>query len=170
MKVHFHFSFGILVPQSGGILCRHKIHLAWSSMWYFHSQWHLHATNNLLKIGISVITGDVVIDDLKCHAICLWWFSALSEVHSQHSHLPENFQVFHVFFYWKDLWRGWLNFFSRIWHLPTFPKVRDGPMHQWFLSTPQTHLGPHIHAEIKQTTDFLIYENVYVTWFNFVAM
>ncbi len=39
MKVHFAFHLEIKVPESGGRLERHRIHVAWSPVWSFHSQW-----------------------------------------------------------------------------------------------------------------------------------
>ncbi len=39
MKVHFAFHLEIKVPESGGRLERYRIHVAWSPMWRFHSQW-----------------------------------------------------------------------------------------------------------------------------------
>ncbi len=38
MKVNFAFNLEIKVPESGGRL-RHRIHVAWSPVWSFHSQW-----------------------------------------------------------------------------------------------------------------------------------
>ncbi len=35
-----------------------------------------------------------VSDDLGCHVICWCWSTVFSEVHSQHSHLPENLEHF----------------------------------------------------------------------------
>ncbi len=35
MKVNFHFK----VPESGGRVERHRIHVAWRPVWSFHSQW-----------------------------------------------------------------------------------------------------------------------------------
>ncbi len=35
----FCISFGNKVPESGGRVERHRIHVAWSSVWSFHSQW-----------------------------------------------------------------------------------------------------------------------------------
>ncbi len=37
MKVNF--KFGNKVPESGGRVERHRIHVAWSPVWSFHSQW-----------------------------------------------------------------------------------------------------------------------------------
>ncbi len=39
MKVQFAFHLEIKVPESGGRLERHRIHVAWSPVWSFHSQW-----------------------------------------------------------------------------------------------------------------------------------
>ncbi len=39
MKVHFAFHLEIKVPESGGKVERHRIHVAWSPVWSFHSQW-----------------------------------------------------------------------------------------------------------------------------------
>ncbi len=39
MKVHFVFHLEIKVPESGGRLERHRIHVAWSPVWSFWSQW-----------------------------------------------------------------------------------------------------------------------------------
>ncbi len=39
IKVHFAFHLEIKVPESGGRVDRHRIHVAWSPVWSFHSQW-----------------------------------------------------------------------------------------------------------------------------------
>ncbi len=39
MKVHFAFHLEIKVPESGGRVERNRIHVAWSPVWSFHSQW-----------------------------------------------------------------------------------------------------------------------------------
>ncbi len=39
MKVNFAFNLEIRVPESGGRVERHRIHVAWSPVWSFHSQW-----------------------------------------------------------------------------------------------------------------------------------
>ncbi len=38
-KVNFAFNLEIKVPESGGRVERHRIHVAWSPVWSFHSQW-----------------------------------------------------------------------------------------------------------------------------------
>ncbi len=37
--VNFAFHLEIKVPESGGRVERHRIHVAWSPVWSFHSQW-----------------------------------------------------------------------------------------------------------------------------------
>ncbi len=39
MKVNFAFHLEIKVSESGGRVERHRIHVAWSPVWSFHSQW-----------------------------------------------------------------------------------------------------------------------------------
>ncbi len=39
MKVNFAFNLEIKVPESGGRVERHRIHVAWSPVWSFHSRW-----------------------------------------------------------------------------------------------------------------------------------
>ncbi len=39
MKVNVAFNLEIKVPESGGRVERHGIHVAWSPVWSFHSQW-----------------------------------------------------------------------------------------------------------------------------------
>ncbi len=39
MKVNVAFRLEIKVPESGGRVERHRIHVAWSPVWSFHSQW-----------------------------------------------------------------------------------------------------------------------------------
>ncbi len=39
MKVNFAFHLETRVPESGGRVERHRIHVAWSPVWSFHSQW-----------------------------------------------------------------------------------------------------------------------------------
>ncbi len=39
MKVNVAFLLEIKVPESGGRVERHRIHVAWSPVWSFHSQW-----------------------------------------------------------------------------------------------------------------------------------
>ncbi len=87
MKVNFAFHLEIKVPESGGRVERHRIHVAWSPVWSFHSQWWF---------GL--------------HVICWCWSTVFSEVHSQRSHLPGNFRALHASFCWQALWRCWFHF------------------------------------------------------------
>ncbi len=47
-KVHFAFHLEIKVPESGGRVERHRIHVAWSPVWSFHSQWWFRLQCHLL--------------------------------------------------------------------------------------------------------------------------
>ncbi len=48
MKVHYAFNLEIKVPESGGRVERHRIHVAWSPLWSFHSQWWFGLPRHLL--------------------------------------------------------------------------------------------------------------------------
>ncbi len=80
MKVHFAFHLEIKVPESGGRVERHRIHVC----------------------EVSTVS-----DDLGCHVICRCWSN---EVHSQRSNLPGNFRALHASFCWQALWRCWFHF------------------------------------------------------------
>ncbi len=100
MKVNFAFNLEIKVPESGGRVERHRIHVAWSPVWSFHSQWWF---------------------GLPCHLLvlvhCVFW------VHSQRSHLPGNFRALPCFLLLTSFMEMLISFSSRTWHLPTLPKV-----------------------------------------------
>ncbi len=100
MKVNFAFHLEIKVPESGGRVERHRIHVAWSPVWSFHSQWWF---------------------GLSCHLLvlvhCVFW------VHSQRSHLPGNFRALPCFLLLTSFMEMLISFSSRTWHLPTLPKV-----------------------------------------------
>ncbi len=87
MKVYFAFHLEIKVPESGGRVERHRIHV--------------------LEVQCEVFT---VSDDLGCHVICWCWFTVFSEVHSQHSYLPGHYRALHASFCWQALWRCWFHF------------------------------------------------------------
>ncbi len=87
MKVNFAFHLEIKLPESGGRVERHRIHVAWSPVWI-----------------------STVCDDLGCHVICWCWSTVFSEVHSQRSQLPGNFRALHASFCWQALWRCWFHF------------------------------------------------------------
>ncbi len=50
MKVNFAFNLEIKVPESGGSVERHRIHVAWSLVWSFHSQWWFELPCHLLVL------------------------------------------------------------------------------------------------------------------------
>ncbi len=50
MKVNFAFHLEIKVPESGGRVERHRIHVAWSPVWSFHSQWWFRLPCHLLVL------------------------------------------------------------------------------------------------------------------------
>ncbi len=50
MKVNFAFNLEIKVPESGGRVERHRIHVAWSPVWSFHSQWWFGLPCHLLML------------------------------------------------------------------------------------------------------------------------
>ncbi len=54
IKVHFAFHLEIKVPESGGRAERHRIHVAWSPVWSFHSQWWFGVQCHLLVLVHSV--------------------------------------------------------------------------------------------------------------------
>ncbi len=87
IKVNLAFSLEIKVPESGGRVERHRIHVAWSPVWSFHSQWWFGLPCPLL--GCSTV---------------------FSEVHSQRSHLLGHFRALHASFCWQALWRCWFHF------------------------------------------------------------
>ncbi len=58
---------------------RHRIHVAWSPVWSFHSQWWFGLPCHLLVL---------------VHTLCFL-------KSSQRSHLPENFRAFHASFCWQ---------------------------------------------------------------------
>ncbi len=87
MKVHFSFNLEIKVPESGGRVERHRIHVAWSPVWSFHSQWWF---------------------GLPCHLLVLVHYVFWSPQSMQH--LPGDFRALHASFCWQALWRCWFHF------------------------------------------------------------
>ncbi len=55
MKVHFVFHLEIKVPESGGREERHRILVAWSPVWSFHSQWWFGLPLSFLKSTVNVV-------------------------------------------------------------------------------------------------------------------
>ncbi len=96
MKVNFAFNLEIKVPESGGRVERHRIHVAWSPVWSFHSQWWF---------------------GLPCHLLVLVHCVFLSPQSTQPSQeILEHFML-------TSFMEMLISFSSRTWHLPTLPKV-----------------------------------------------
>ncbi len=87
MKVNFAFHLEIKVPESGGRVERHRIHVAWSPVWSFHSQWWF---------------------GLPCHLLvlvhCVFWSPQSTQPSTR------NFRALHASFCWQALWRCWFHF------------------------------------------------------------
>ncbi len=60
MKVNVAFHLEIKVPESGGRVERHRIHVAWSPVWSFHSQWWFGLTFHLLVLGHCVFYQEIL--------------------------------------------------------------------------------------------------------------
>ncbi len=87
IKVNFAFHLEIKVPESGGRVERHRIHVAWSPVWSFHSQcWF----------------------GLPCHLLvlvhCVFWSPQSTQPSTGH------FRALHASFCWQALWRCWFHF------------------------------------------------------------
>ncbi len=87
MKVNFAFHLEIKVPESGARVERHRIHVAWSPVWSFHSQWWF-----------------------GCCDVCWCWSTVFYQVHSQCSRLPGDLGALYASICWKALWRCWFPF------------------------------------------------------------
>ncbi len=100
MKVNFAFHLEIKVPESGGRLEKHRIHVAWSPVWSFHSQWWF---------------------GLPCHLVvlvhCVFW-SPQSTQWTVRKLLSTS-----CFLLLTSFMEMLISFSSRTWHLPTLPKV-----------------------------------------------
>ncbi len=79
--------FGNKVPESGGRVERHRIHVAWSPVWSFHSQWWF---------------------GLPCHLLvlvhCVFWSPQSTQPSTR------KFRALHASFCWQALWRRWFHF------------------------------------------------------------
>ncbi len=100
MKVNFAFHLEIKVPESGGRVERHRIHVAWSPVWSFHSQWWF---------------------GLPCHLLvlvhCVFWSPQSTQPSTR------KFPCFPCFLLLTSFMEMLISFSSRTWHLPTLPKV-----------------------------------------------
>ncbi len=100
MKVNFVFNLEIKVPESGGRVERHRIHVAWSPVWSFHSQWWF---------------------GLPCHLLvlvhCVFWSPQSTQPSTRKCYSTSCFLLLTSFMEMLS------SFSSRTWHLPTLPKV-----------------------------------------------
>ncbi len=96
----FCISFGNKVPESGGRVERHRIHVAWSPVWSFHSQWWF---------------------GLPCHLLvlvhCVFWSPQLTQPSTR------EFWSTSCFLLLTSFLKMLISFSSRTWHLLTLPKV-----------------------------------------------
>ncbi len=100
MKVNFAFNLEIKVPESGGRAERHRIHVAWSPVWSFHSQWWFGLPRHLLVL-----------------VHCVFWSSQSIQPSTR------KFWSFSCFLLLTSFMEMLISFSNRIWHLPTLPKV-----------------------------------------------
>ncbi len=102
MKVNLAFNLEIKVPESGGRVERHRIHVAWSPVWSFHSQWWF---------------------GLPCHLLvlihCVFWSPQSTQPSTR------KFQSTSCFLLLKSFMEMLISFSSRTWHLSTLPKVPE---------------------------------------------
>ncbi len=87
IKVNFAFNLEIRVPESGGRVEKHRIHVAWGPVWSFHSQRWFGLSWRLLVL---------------IH--CVFWSPQSTQ------HLPGHFRALHASFCWQALWRCWFHF------------------------------------------------------------
>ncbi len=97
MKVDFVFHLEIKVPESRGRVESHRIHVAWSPVWSFHSHWWFGVPWHLLVL-----------------VHCVFWSSTVNAVIYQE--ILEHFML-------TSFMEMLISFSSRTWHLPTLPKV-----------------------------------------------
>ncbi len=87
MKVNVAFNLEIKDTESGERVESHRIHVAWSPVWSFHSQWWF---------------------GLPCHLLVLVYCVFWSPQSTQQS--TRTFRALHASFCWQALWRCWFHF------------------------------------------------------------
>lgn len=117
MKASFAFHWEVKVPGSGGRVKRHRIHVAWSPVWSFHSQWKLAEL---------------------CHLVL---------VHCVFSHRPGHFRALHASFCWQALWRCRFHFPSGLGTCPHCQRYQKLVQWPWcccaWLASKLTWSEPH---------------------------
>ncbi len=108
LKKIFTSNLEIKVPESGGRVERHRIHVA----------------EVVVEVQCEVST---VSDYLGCHVICWCWSIVFSEVHRQCSHLPGDSRALHASFCWQALWRCWFHFPAGLGTCPHCQKLVQWP-------------------------------------------
>ncbi len=106
MKVHFAFNLEIKVPESGGRVERHRIHVAWSPVWSFQSV--------MSSAGVGPLCF------LKC--------SVNAAIYQ------EIFRALHASFCWQALWRCWFHFPAGLGtcpHCQRYQKLVQWPWCYW---------------------------------------
>ncbi len=100
MNVNVAYNLEIKVPESGGRVEMHRIHVAWSPVWSFHSQWWF---------------------GLPCHLLvlihCVFWSPQSTQPSTRKFYSTSCFLLLASFM------EMLISFSSRTWHLPTLPKV-----------------------------------------------
>ncbi len=78
MKVNFAFHLEIRVPESGGRVERHRIHVAWSPVWNFHSRWWFVVLGHLLVVVHSVLSSPKSMQPYTRRFWSTFWFHLLT--------------------------------------------------------------------------------------------
>ncbi len=78
MKVNFAFHLEIRVPESGGRVERNGIHVAWSPVWSFHSQWWFGVLWRLLVVVHSVLSSPKSMQPYTRRFWSTLWFHLLT--------------------------------------------------------------------------------------------
>ncbi len=99
MKVNFAFNLEIKVPESGGRVERRRIHVAWSPVLSFHSQWWFGVPRLLVLVHCVLSSSKTMQPSTR-----RFWSTS----------------CFHLLTSFIEML---ISFSSRIWHLPTLPKA-----------------------------------------------
>ncbi len=115
------FYLEIKVPESGGREEKHRIHVAWSPVCSFHSQWWFGPPCHLLVL-----------------ILCVFWSPQSTQTSTG------TFWSTSCFLLLTSVMEMLISFSSRTWHLPTLPKVpKAGSMtmcYDWPANSPDLNL------------------------------